>query len=91
MINIKKPRVVNLYGVKDGSLLYVCSCGRLASEPLKSFNKFTRCPVCTKANKELVKRDIVVEEGDLKNLFMVMLKNGLYTYVSLLGLGDKVK
>ena len=91
MINIKKPRIVNLYGVKDGSLLYVCSCGRLASEPLKSFNKFTRCPVCTKANKELREKKTSVEEVDIKNLFMVMLKNGLYSYVSLLGLGDKVK
>lgn len=88
MINIKKPRIVNLYGVKDGSLLYVCSCGRLASEPLRTFNKFTRCPVCTKANNALSKK---VEEVDIKNLFMVMLKNGLYSYVSLLGVGDKVK
>jgi purine-nucleoside phosphorylase len=82
VINLKKPRLVRLYGVKDGNLLYVCTCGRLAQEPIKTFNKFVRCSVCTAVNDNLISNDKYVSDEDRKNLFDKMLRNGLYNFVS---------
>ncbi len=82
MINIKKPKLIRLYEVKDGNLLYVCTCGRLAQIPLRKFNKFVRCNVCTEVNERLLAEGRVVSEEDKFNLFDKMLRNGLYDFVS---------
>ena len=82
MIDIKSPRLVTLYGVKDGNINYVCSCGRLASAPLKEYNRQTRCHVCTEANSRLTRFDKLVTSKDKKELFIALLNNGLYTFVN---------
>jgi len=82
VINIKKPKLVRLYAVKNGDLLYVCTCGRLTQIPLKSFNKFVRCSVCTDVNAQLLVEGVSVSEEDKFNLFDKMLRNGLYDFVS---------
>jgi hypothetical protein len=82
VINLKKPRLVKLYGVKEGNLLYVCTCGRLAQEPIKTFNKYVRCSVCTTVNNRLISNHKHISNDDKKNLFDKMLRNGLYDFVS---------
>jgi hypothetical protein len=87
VINLKKPKLVRLYGVKEGNLMYVCTCGRLAQVPIKSFNKFVRCSVCTEVNNNLVSADKFTSDDDKMNLFDKMLRNGLYDFVSSISLG----
>jgi len=82
MIDIKSPRLVNLYGVKNGNINYVCSCGRLASAPLREYNRQTRCHVCTEANDRLLRFGKVVSPRQKKELFIALLENGLYTFVN---------
>lgn len=82
MVSVKNPHMVKLYGVKNGVLQYACSCGRLATEPMKKFNKYTRCAVCQEADKKLHNKGEFITVEEEKKLFSVMLKNGLYNYVS---------
>jgi hypothetical protein len=84
MINLKKPKLVKLYGVKDGNILYVCTCGRLAQCPIINFNKTVRCEVCNGINNAFIATGRMVTHKDAKNLFDMMLRNGLYDFVSLL-------
>ena len=53
MINIKKPRVVKMYQVENGHILFVCSCGRLASNKIIEFNKLSRCSKCIEVEENM--------------------------------------
>ena len=85
MINLKKPKLVKLYEVKDGNLLYVCTCGRLAQIAIRQFNKYARCSVCMGVNDRLLSTGRLVTTEDKHNLFDKMLRNGLYSFVSEIG------
>jgi len=81
MINYKMPKLVKLYAVKDGNIQYVCSCSRLASIPIKDFNKNSRCLLCTKANDALPDTSIITESQS-KELFIALINNGLYEFIN---------
>jgi len=82
MIDMKSPRLVSLYGVKDGNINYVCSCGRLASAPIREYNRQTRCHVCTDANDRLIRSGNTVTAREAYELFLALLDNGLYSFVN---------
>jgi len=82
MVNHIFPKTINLVHVKNGELVFVCSCGRVDSTRLKEFNKKTRCQICTKANAKLIAENKVVNKFQIYELFDTMKQNGLYNFVN---------
>jgi hypothetical protein len=82
MINPKIPRVVSLHSVSNGKLNFVCSCGRIGSSKIKEFNRLTRCSMCELANARLINSGKYIDNTQIKELFTVIYKNGLYDFLN---------